>query len=1093
MAKSTTGTVDAAHPQVGMLAAVRNRRALITSVEPFDGQSGRTHLVRLEYTDFDGEPEESVIWEREHGATVIPQTSLPRVSETSPMAHGDFDALVRAARWICLTPYLPPDGSGKKAREAVSSPLFGAVQVEDFQLVPLLKALRMPRVSLLLADDVGLGKTIEAGLVLTELLLRRRVRRVLILCPASLRTQWQQEMKDKFSLTFDVVDRAETHALQKRLGLDCNPWRTYPRIISSYHYLRQADVLEQFRAACRQPEGVYQLPWDLLIVDEAHNLMPSNFGEDSDLAKMLRWISPWFEHKLFLTATPHNGHTRCFSGLLEQLDPVRFTQVSESTKTERERVDEIVVRRLKREINELDDRLGRSRRFAERHLEPLHLYFTDKETRLASAFETLRSSVKSLIASSKRSDQLAGSFAVEVLGKRLLSCPTAFADSWFRFKEGIEEEEAVESSQVAAARRSSEEEIDDDREREGRTGHAARTVGAWLKPMVDRLSDEIEAVDRALSSLGIKKNDETLTAPSVDSRLERLVALIEDRIRQDRKWLNSERLIVFTEYKTTLDYIEARLREIFSEDAGDRRAIRVLYGGMDPHQRDAIKKAFNDPEDPVRVLVATDAASEGLNLQETARLLLHYEIPWNPARLEQRNGRLDRHGQARDVTVYHFTSEDDADLKFLAHVVGKVHAIREDLGSMGEVFDAAFQRRFEHLQKTEEVTKELDADIERHRGRAEVITRAAETAERDEGLEDQKHLEDFCRHVDLSPETLAATLEVALGLQLGRRPLKGPDEGGRLRFDLPLPPRWEGLIDDTLRLPETRALPALVFDPARFVSTANGRPVFRPAKDAVLLHLGHPIYRHALATFARARFPGGHEHFAATRWTVRRGSVPDGAQMVVVLTVEELAVNDLREPFHHWLRTVRFAVRDGQLGQALPYEPPSGAAASSSPLDPATIQEAQDLWDSVAYDLPPVIGGLAGRLTEAVTALLATDRKDAVKTEKARFKHRIGEVRRLMSENTIRKLEKERDKLAAEARQMYFGFAEESRVQALARLQDLEAEIERRKTHYEELVELLDREEQRVLEEILPRRYTLRGAAQIFPVAVEIVLPEVPL
>src|SRR5207253_4888326 len=117
---------------------------------------------------------------------------------------------------------------------------------------------------------------------------------------------------------------------------------------------------------------------------------------------------------------------------------------------------------------------------------------------------------------------------------------------------------------------------------------------------------------------------------------------------------------------------------------GKDGAIRVLYGGMQEAGREEIKDAFNDPDDLVRVLVATDAASEGLNLQETARYLLHFDVPWNPSRLEQRNGRLDRHGQARDVTVYHFVSDDDADMKFLAHVVAKVDAIREDLGVMGE-------------------------------------------------------------------------------------------------------------------------------------------------------------------------------------------------------------------------------------------------------------------------------------------------------------------------------------------------------------------------------------------------------------------------
>src|SRR5262249_4509698 len=156
----------------------------------------------------------------------------------------------------------------------------------------------------------------------------------------------------------------------------------------------------------------------------------------------------------------------------------------------------------------------------------------------------------------------------------------------------------------------------------------------------------------------------------------------------------------------------------------------------------------------------TDAAAEGLNLQETARLLLHYEVPWNPSRLEQRNGRLDRHGQARKVSCFHFTSADDADLRFLARVVEKVHAIREDLGSMGEVFDAAFQRTFEDLEDPDEVAKGLDADVDQKKGtlaipRQPVDEATAREAERLAALRD---------HLDIAPDTLRRTLEVALGV-----------------------------------------------------------------------------------------------------------------------------------------------------------------------------------------------------------------------------------------------------------------------------------------------------------------------------------------
>ncbi len=347
--------LDAQPPRTGMFATVRNRRGVISAVEPFDGESGRLHLVHLEYKDDQLPVEERLLWELEPHKQLLEPTALPDAATSDPMPPEDFDALLRAARWTATSPYLDPDGDGPVDRLPISSPFHGAVEVDDYQLVPLLKALRMPRVDLLIADDVGLGKTIEAGLILSELLLRRRIQRVLILTPASLRLQWRDEMWEKFSLRFDLVDRAETHKLRRRLGMDANPWRAFSHIIASYHYLRQEDVLEHFIAACRTPEGSPHLPWDLLIVDECHNLMPSAFGDDSDLCRMLRLLAPQFEHRLFLSATPHNGHTRCFTGLLEILDPVRFSQTSELRPAEKGRIHQVVLRRLKREINARTD------------------------------------------------------------------------------------------------------------------------------------------------------------------------------------------------------------------------------------------------------------------------------------------------------------------------------------------------------------------------------------------------------------------------------------------------------------------------------------------------------------------------------------------------------------------------------------------------------------------------------------------------------------------------------------------------------------------------------------------------------------------
>ncbi len=842
-------TENGAMPQVGMLARVRNRVGWIAHVDTHTGHKGDLHLVRVEYLDHHGAPEDNLIWELEPQATVWQPRELPRVHSSQPMPAGDFTALVRASRWSATAPLLDPAVLKRSEYAAITAPVFGAVEIDDFQLVPLLTALAMPRVSILLGDDTGLGKTIEAGLILHELLIRRRIRRILVLTPASLRLQWQQEMFDKFALRFDIVDREETQKLRSHLGLYANPWRASSRIITSYHYLKQPDILENFLTTCHSVDTSVQaqLPWDLLVVDEVHNLMPANFsGRDSDLAQMLRRITPYFEHKLFLTATPHNGHTRCFSGLLEQLDPVRFSQTTEFEPDQRARIPDVLVRRLKKEIIQYDLDAGRVPRFSQRFPKPLPLFFGKAELRLNAAVQKFRKAVKVLIAGKHRQEESAGAFAVEVLSKRLLSCPSTFADSWFRFKQGTEETTEVLAAEVRAAQNATEEATTDDREMESRNQHAVRTIGAWLRPFLDDLKNEITDVEHCLGDLGLQLLGDGITIPVADARFDRLCELIEEHVRRDNQWRSDERLIVFTEYKTTLDYLERRLREKYDGDG----ALRVLYGSDSSlNEREEIKAAFNDPDDPVRVLIATDVASEGLNLQETARLLLHYEIPWNPSRLEQRCGRLDRHGQARDVFVHHFTSDDDADLRFLAYVVNKVEEIREDLGSVAEVFDAAFQRRFIEMADTDAVITDANQAVESNRGRAQV--------ERVRGFEAGgqalNRLGRLRNELDISPQSLRDTMSIALRMEAGKVCLDGPDDGGRMRL-LDSPRSWQPTIDETLKRRVRYGAGSLfhvVFDPKFFLHTREGRVVFRPSKDTRLLHLGHPLFREAVAAFAR--------------------------------------------------------------------------------------------------------------------------------------------------------------------------------------------------------------------------------------------------
>ena len=236
-------------PEVGQAVRVRNRLATVRAVEPYDSRHdsgpappGRGRIPgRLSVSR--GRP--VALGSRGHGDR--PRHDLPAQRGRQPPRQSQRVAGVRQ----CSS--LDPAESAARREGIEDEPLMGvwnsAIQVHAYQLEPVLRALQMPRVSLLLADGVGLGKTIQAGLVLEELLLRRRIRRILVLCPAMLQRQWKIELRRKFNLDFEVIDSDSTFQLRRRLGIDTNPWKAFPRIITSMDYLRMPDVLQQFLQA----------------------------------------------------------------------------------------------------------------------------------------------------------------------------------------------------------------------------------------------------------------------------------------------------------------------------------------------------------------------------------------------------------------------------------------------------------------------------------------------------------------------------------------------------------------------------------------------------------------------------------------------------------------------------------------------------------------------------------------------------------------------------------------------------------------------------------------------------------------------------
>jgi hypothetical protein len=368
-------------PEQGQLVNVRQRHYVVTevaksalpasSLRPSD--KGAQHLVSLSSVEDDALGEElQVIWELEPGAEVIEKVALPE--PTGFDAPGRLDAFLDAVRW----------GAGSTADvKNIQAPFRSGIDIEDYQLDPVVRAIQMPRVNLLIADDVGLGKTIEAGMTVLELIIRHRARRVLVVCPASLLVQWRDQMRDKFGLEFRIVDSHLMKELRRKRGIHVNPWTHFPRLVTSIDFLKRERPLRLFKETLpAEGESIYPRRYDVLIVDESHNCAPAGRGEyatDSLRTEAVRLFAPHFEHKLFLTATPHNGYPESFTALLELLDNQRFAR---GTPPDRKQLNAVMVRRLKSELPK--DDFGNDR-FPKRTLEAIEVDYPEEEKRIHAA------------------------------------------------------------------------------------------------------------------------------------------------------------------------------------------------------------------------------------------------------------------------------------------------------------------------------------------------------------------------------------------------------------------------------------------------------------------------------------------------------------------------------------------------------------------------------------------------------------------------------------------------------------------------------------------------------------------------------------
>jgi len=512
-----------------------------------------------------------------------------------PIPREPKPRVVRAVRWrrACraLIASDAPPGSLRAARSA-------RIDLLPHQLEPVMAILRGLGTRLLLADEVGLGKTIQAGLVVAELLARGSIERVLVLAPPGLRDQWLQELGERFAIAAAAVDGPRLRRLAITLPIGVNPWLTLPIAVASIDYVKRPEVFPA-AASCW---------WDLLVVDEAHAC-----AGDCDRRSAVAALAARAPFVLLLSATPHSGDREAFESLC-------------SIGAARADSDLLVFRRTRATAG-----IGIRRRVHIVRVRP-----SRDEARMHAMLVRYSDAVR---ADTGGRD---ASLALSVLHKRALSSAWSLAQSIERRLAALSGADRPDAEQMSLP-------LGDP------AGELIGSDDAPSWPSDLRLSDPTRERE-LLAAL----HERARSAAARETKLAALLSVLR-RARQPA--------VVFTEYRDTLLHVRRKIPQ----------PALVLHGGMTREERSAALAAF--ARDPRALLLATDAAAEGLNLHHHCRLVVNLELPWNPMRLEQRIGRVDRIGQRRTVHAFHLIAAGTGETRLLAHLRTRIASAQADIGA----------------------------------------------------------------------------------------------------------------------------------------------------------------------------------------------------------------------------------------------------------------------------------------------------------------------------------------------------------------------------------------------------------------------------
>ena len=519
--------------------------------------------------------------------------------------------------------------------------------------------LKSARCRFLLADDAGAGKTIMAGLLLKELKLRGLVERVMVICPANLAFQWQRELKDRFQESFRIL---KGHDLRVQYGV--NMWNDHPQIITSMDLAKREEILPSVRQAT---------DWDLIIVDEAHRMSARDAEHKSERYRLGELLREKTAHLLLLTATPHKGDPTNFCLFLQLLDQEAYADVKSIHDAMDQGEAACYLRRTKEVMVDFpkpqaDGTWKSVKLFTKRipHTVAFSLQGAEKDLYNEVTHYVQRQSARAAEAGDERRARAVG-FMMAMYQRRMASSTYSLKESLLRrqkkLKDLLETANLLGELPVPDVPSEDEWEEMDDAERESKERELERATLARSKPDLDAELKEIAQL--IISAQGV-----------IDGGHEEKLRYLKKEMTDQGIFADhSQRLLLFTEYKDTLDYLVSKLREL-------GLTVGQIHGSMKPGSRDEDGTRLNAERNfwdlKTQVLVATEAAGEGINLQ-CCHVLFNYDIPWNPNRLEQRMGRIHRYGQTKDCLIFNFFAQNTVEGRVLQKLLEKLQAIRDAL------------------------------------------------------------------------------------------------------------------------------------------------------------------------------------------------------------------------------------------------------------------------------------------------------------------------------------------------------------------------------------------------------------------------------